>query len=264
MTHIVHPYSHRLGIIKDWKSRWFGVPGNYKGALRGDILLREYLTKRLRGMYVGGIEIERNQKTFRLIIRTSRPGMLIGRNGEGSAKLRADIMKMARRAGKVTKLSDQIVKKLRERHPFKEDGSPEDNFNKKSEYLVEFPKDFHLDIEEIKSPESNAAIVAQMIAEGLEKRLPFRMVLKQTMEKVMANKDVRGAKLALSGRLGGADMSRSEALKRGGIPLQTFRSDIDFVREKAYMPYGVIGIKVWIYKGDVFEKKGENTQTEAR
>ncbi|OHA81884.1 MAG: 30S ribosomal protein S3 [Candidatus Yonathbacteria bacterium RIFCSPHIGHO2_01_FULL_51_10] len=228
MTHIVHPYAHRLGIIKDWKSRWFGVPGNYNGALRGDVLLREYLTKRLRGMYIGGIEIERNQKTFRLIIRTSRPGMLIGRSGEGSAKLRADIMKMAQRA------------------------------------KIEFPKDFHLDIEEIKSPESNAAIVAQMIAEGLEKRLPFRMVLKQTMEKVMANKDVRGAKLALSGRLGGADMSRSEALKRGGIPLQTFRSDIDFVREKAYMPYGVIGIKVWIYKGDVFEKKGENTQTEAR
>jgi len=217
MTHIVHPYAHRLGIIKDWKSRWFGVPGRYKGALRGDILLREYLTKRL----VGGVEIERNEKMFRLIIRTSRPGMLIGRSGEGSVKLRADIMKFAQRQ------------------------------------KIEFPKEFRLDIEEIKSPESNAAIVGAMIAEGLEKRLPFRMVLKQTMEKVMANRDVKGAKLALSGRLGGADMSRTEELKRGGIPLQTFRSDIDFAREKAYMTYGVVGIKVWIYRGDVFEQPVE-------
>lgn len=221
MTHIVHPYAHRLGIIKDWKSRWFGVPGRYKGALRGDVLLREYLTKRLRGSYVGAVEIERNEKMFRLIIRTSRPGMLIGRSGEGSVKLRADIMNFARR-------------------------------NK-----IEFPKEFRLDIEEIKSPESNAAIVGAMIAEGLEKRLPFRMVLKQTMEKVMANRDVKGAKLALSGRLGGAEMSRTEELKRGGIPLQTFRSDIDFAREKAYLPYGVIGIKVWIYRGDVFEQEAE-------
>lgn len=253
MTHIVHPYAHRLGIIKDWKSRWFGTPGHYKGALRGDILLREYLTKRLRGMYVGGVEIERNEKTFRLIIRTSRPGMLIGRNGEGSVKLRADIMKMAQRAGKVTPFSDKVARKLREKGKSKFDPGVE--FDNTNEDLIEFPKDFRLDIEEIKSPESNALIVGQMIAEGLEKRLPFRMVLKQTMEKVMANKEVRGAKLGLSGRLGGAEMSRSEVLKRGGIPLQTFRSDIDFARVNAYLPYGVVGIKVWIYRGDVFSEK---------
>jgi small subunit ribosomal protein S3 len=93
-----------------------------------------------------------------------------------------------------------------------------------------------------------------MVAEGLEKRLPFRRVMKQTMEKVMANKDVKGAKIALSGRLGGADMGRKEYLKAGRIPLQTLRADIDFAREKAHLPYGDLGIKIWIYKGEIFEK----------
>jgi small subunit ribosomal protein S3 len=219
MSHRVHPYSHRLGIIRDWKARWFGGKKEYREFLRGDIMLREYLTKRLRGMYVASVETERSEKSFKVVIKTSRPGMIIGRSGEGSTRLREDIIKYA--------------------HTLK----------------LPIPANFKLDIEEIKSPESNAAIVAQMVAEGLEKRLPFRMVMKQTIEKVMANRDVKGAKLALSGRLGGADMSRSEELKRGGVPLQTFRADIDFAREKAYLPYGVIGIKVWIYKGQVFEKK---------
>ncbi len=219
MSHRVHPYSHRLGIIRDWKARWFGGKKEYREFLRGDIMLREYLTKRLRGMYIAGVEMERNEKAFRVIIRTSRPGMIIGRSGEGATKLREDIMNYA--------------------HKLK----------------LPIPANFKIDIEEIKSPESNAAIVGQMIAEGLEKRLPFRMVMKQTIEKVMANRDVKGAKIGMSGRLGGADMSRSEQIKRGGVPLQTFRADIDFAREKAYLPYGVIGIKVWIYKGQVFEKK---------
>ena len=216
MSHRVHPYSHRLGIIRDWKARWFGGKKEYREFLRGDIMLREYLTKRLRGMYIAGVEMERNEKAFRVIIRTSRPGMIIGRSGEGATKLREDIMKYAR--------------KLK----------------------LPIPANFKIDIEEIKSPESNAAIVGQMIAEGLEKRLPFRMVMKQTIEKVMGNRDVKGAKIAMSGRLGGADMSRNEGIKRGGVPLQTFRADIDFAREKAYLPYGVIGIKVWIYKGQIF------------
>src|SRR3990167_1346780 len=115
--------------------------------------------------------------------------------------------------------------------------------------------EFPLDIEEVRSPESNAAIVAHMVAEGLEKRMPFRRVLKQTIEKVMANRDVLGVRIAISGRLGGAEMSRREEHKKGRIPLQTFRADIDFAREKAYLPYGVIGVKVWIYRGDIFEKR---------
>jgi len=218
MTHVVHPYAHRLGIIRDWKSRWFGSKEQYKVFLRGDVLLREYLDKRLKGFYVAGIEMERSEKSFKIIIKTSRPGMIIGRSGEGSVKLKSDIVK---KAGKLK---------------------------------IKIPEEFKIDIEEVRSPESNAAIISKMVAEGLEKRLPFRMVLKQTIEKVMANRDVKGARISISGRLGGAEMSRREQVKRGGIPLQTFRADIDFAKERANLPYGVIGIKVWIYKGEVFEK----------
>jgi small subunit ribosomal protein S3 len=116
-------------------------------------------------------------------------------------------------------------------------------------------QELKLDIEEIRSPESNAAVVAQMIAESIEKRMPFRRVMKQAIEKVMANRDVKGVKVYLGGRLGGAEMARSEELKKGRVPLQTFRADIDFAREKAHMTYGDIGIKVWIYRGQIFSEK---------
>jgi small subunit ribosomal protein S3 len=217
MSKTVHPYAHRLGVIRDWKSRWFSSGQNYRDFLRADMTLREYLEKKTRGQYIGSIEMERNDKNFRLIIKTSRPGVVIGRNGEGSLKLRKDILKFASR----NKLS--------------------------------IPTDFKLDVEEIKSPESNAAIVAQMIAEGMEKRMPFRRVMKQTVEKVMANRDVQGVRLYCGGRLGGAEIARSEELKKGRIPLQTLRADIDYATEKAHMTYGDIGIKVWIYKGDIFK-----------
>ena len=218
MSHIVHPYSHRLGIIKDWKSRWFGTKDSYRKLLKSDITVREFLTKRLRGMFVSDIQIERGNKLFRIIIRTSRPGLLIGRSGEGAVKLKNEIAALAR---------------------------------KHRLYSIDTLK---LDIEEVRSPESNAAIVSQLVAEGLEKRLPFRRVMKQTIEKVMANRDVKGVKVYLGGRLGGAEMARTEELKKGRIPLQTLRADIDFARERAHMSYGDIGIKVWIYKGEVFEK----------
>lgn len=220
MSHTVHPYSHRLGILRDWKSRWFGTDRKFREFLKCDVLLREYLEKKMRGMYISGIEIERNEKNLRVIVKTSRPGMIIGRSGEGATKLRNDIQ--------------NFIKKLKL--------STNDNLELK------------VDIEEIRSPESNAAIVAYMVAESLEKRLPFRRVLKQTIEKVMANRDVQGVKIALGGRLGGADMARYEELKKGRIPLQTLRADIDFAREKAHMTYGDIGIKVWIYKGEIFKK----------
>ena len=174
-------------------------------------------------MYIGGMEIERNAKMLRVILKTSRPGVIIGRSGEGSLKLR----------NKIT------------------------SFLQKKKLAV---PEIKLDIEEIRSPESNAAIVAYMVAEGLEKRLPFRRVLKQTIEKVMANRDVKGVRIALGGMLGGGSMSRNEQLKKGRIPLQTFRSDIDFARERANLPLGVIGVKVWIYKGEVFNTKEKSAQ----
>ena len=229
MTHIVHPYAHRLGIIRDWKSRWFGAKDDYKKFLKGDILIRKFLDKRLRGSYIAGTEIERNAKTFRLLIKTARPGMVIGRAGEGSVKLKNDILKEAFRL------------------------------------KLDIPKDFKLDVEEVRNPEGNASVVAEMVCEGLEKRLPFRMILKQTIEKVMANRDVKGARIAVSGRLGGAEMARYEQIRRGGIPLQTFRADIDFAKNTARLPYGAIGVKVWVYKGQIFaESKKKLVAPEAQ
>jgi small subunit ribosomal protein S3 len=219
MSKIVHPYAHRLIILRDWKSRWFADPKQYVKFLKGDVLLREYLEKKLRGMYVAGIEIERNQKTTRFIIKTSRPGILIGRNGEGATKLKEDILK------------------------------------KMDNLKLPRPTDFKLEIFEITNPEADASIVAYMIAEGLEKRMPYRRVVKQVLEKVMAAHGVEGARIVLGGRLGGAEIARTEELKRGSIPLQTFRADIDFKRERANLAYGVIGIKVWIYRGKVFAPK---------
>ncbi|MFA6158724.1 MAG: 30S ribosomal protein S3 [Candidatus Paceibacterota bacterium] len=220
MSHTVHPYSHRLGIIRDWKSRWFAPNGKYQAYLKADILLREFLDLRFRGAYVSDVQIERNEKAMRLIIRTSRPGIIIGRQGEGAQKLRADVLAFLHKTG--SKLAKN--------------------------------QELKVDIEEVRSPESDSAIVADMVAEGLEKRLPFRRVMKQMIEKVMANRDVKGVRICLGGRLGGAEMARVEDMKKGQIPLQTFRADIDFAREKAHMTYGDIGIKVWIYKGEVFDK----------
>ncbi|MFA6339215.1 MAG: 30S ribosomal protein S3 [Candidatus Paceibacterota bacterium] len=219
MSHKVHPYAHRLSIIRDWRSRWFASDKKYRDFLRCDLTIREFLQKRLKGLYIAGIEIERGDKTLRVIIKTSRPGMIIGRSGEGAIKLKEEIQKT------IQKL------KLTEKY------------------------DLKLDIEEVRSPESNAAIVAQMVAEGLEKRMPFRRVMKQMIDKVMANRDVLGVRIVLGGRLGGSEMARREDLKKGRIPLQTLRADIDFVRYEAALPYGNIGIKVWIYKGDIFAKK---------
>ena len=219
MSHTVHPYSHRLGIIRDWRSRWFSTDKTYRSSLKADLTIREFLQKELRTNYVGGIDIERNQKVLRVIVKTSRPGMLIGKAGDGVVKLRAKILKILRE-GKMEQPGQELK----------------------------------IDIEEIRSPESNSSIVAMMVAESLEKRLPFRRVMKQTIEKVMANKEVKGIRIRLSGRLGGAEIARTEELKKGQIPLQTLRADIDFIRERAHMTYGDIGIKVWIYKGEIFKK----------
>lgn len=232
MTHVAHPFIQRLGINRDWKSRWFtNDKKKYREYIRTDAAIRTLLQKKLKGMSVDAIEIERNETTLRILIKTARPGLVIGRSGEGATQLRKDI--------------DMLLRKLK---------------------LSEKPE-VKLDIEEVRSIETSASIVGQMIVEGLEKRMPFRRVLKQTVEKVMANRDVQGVRIIVSGRLGGADMARREELKKGRIPLQTLRADIDFARERANLPYGVIGVKVWIYRGDVFadrSQSGGDSQTTGR
>ena len=125
---------------------------------------------------------------------------------------------------------------------------------------LEIPQEFKFDIIEVQNPDADAAIVAYAVAEGLERRLPFRRVLKQMIEKVMQARGVEGARIWVTGRLGGAEIARSEQVKRGSIPLQTVRADVDFARERAHLPYGDIGIKVWIYRGEVFTEKENNAK----
>ena len=225
MSKIVHRYALRLVILRDWKSRWLAGDKRYQALLKGDIVLREFLNKRLKGFYVAGVEIERSQKTLRIIIRTSRPGMLIGRNGEGSIKLKADVMNLLKRQ------------------------------------KLDIPPEVKIDIVEVSNPDADAKIIAHTIIESLEKRTPFRRVMKQVVEKVMSVRGVEGVRIVLSGRLGGAEIARTEDMKKGSIPLQTFRADIDYTTEKANLPYGDIGIKVWVYKGQVFEKDKDKNKS---
>ncbi|MBU1557964.1 30S ribosomal protein S3 [Patescibacteria group bacterium] len=218
MTHIVHPYAQRLKILRGWKSRWFGMGQQYRDYLKTDILIREFLEKKLRDMYVSSIEMERDAKRFKIIIRTSRAGVIIGRSGDGVQKIKKDVVKFLRKKG------------------------------------LAIPEEINIDVEEIRYPESDASIVGAMVVEGLEKRMPFRRVLKMTADKVMASREVQGVRISASGRLGGAEMARREEVKKGRIPLQTLRADIDYATKRANLTYGVIGVKVWIYKGDVFNK----------
>lgn len=217
MSKKVHPYAHRIGIIRDWKSRWFAGKKEYKDYLIGDVMIRDFIMDRYRNAYISSVEIERSPKSTRIIVKTSRPGVMIGRQGEGAKKLRKDIIAMMKKKNLV------------------------------------IPDDLKIDISEVSNPDSNAAIVAYSVVEGLEKRMPFRRVMKQTLDKVMAVRGVQGARIVIGGRLNGAEMARTEEVKRGSIPLQTFRADIDFARERARLPYGTLGIKVWIYRGEVFD-----------
>ena len=219
MSQVAHPYGYRLVTLRDWKSRWFSSDvKKYRAFLKTDVLVREFLEKRLQGQYVSNIEFERNNKSTRLIITTSRPGMIIGRSGEGALKLKNEIVHFMGR-------------------------------NK-----IDVPQDFKIDILEVQNPDADAMIIAQSIAEGLKRRLPFRRVIKQAVEKVMLAKGVKGCRVAVSGLIGGsASMSRSEQIKRGAIPLQFIRADIDYASLNV-TGHG-IGIKVWVNMGDSLELK---------
>jgi small subunit ribosomal protein S3 len=223
MSKVVHPYAHRLVTLRDWKSRWF-ADKKYASLLASDVVIREFLAKKLRGFYVSRVDIERNAKATKVIVHTYRPGMIIGRGGDGATKLKADIIKVLAKRG------------------------------------IKAGDDLKLDIVEVTNPDADAAIVGCMIAEGLEKRLPYRRVLKQTIEKVMTARGVKGARIFLGGRLAGSEIARTEQIKRGSIPLQTFRADVDFAREKAHMSYGDIGIKVWIYRGEIFNDNNKQSK----
>lgn len=220
MTHRVHPYIFRMGETTIWKSRWFHTK-KFQQYLREDTGLRGWLEKKLRQSHIEVVELERSPNTLHVIVRTARPGVLIGRGGEGAERLRQEIQHC------IAKIQKRF-RQPRERREVK------------------------LTIEEVRSPETHAMIAGQMIADDLEKRIPFRRVLRQAIEKISSSREVQGVRIAMKGRLDGAEMARYEWAKRGRIPLQTIRGHIDYADKTAYTTFGTIGIKVWIYKGDIF------------
>jgi len=212
----VSPISFRLGGIKTWSSRWFSEKKKYRDNFINDLKIREFILKKLKTAAVSRVEIERSPQAITLNVYSSRPGIIIGRGGAGVEELKKEVQRIVSNKGKV-------------------------NIN--------------INIQEIKDPESDAAVIAQTIAEQLEKRVSFRRVMKQTIDRSMKSATVKGIKVMLAGRLDGAEMSRREWLAEGRMPLHTLRADIDFVKEEANTTYGIIGIKVWIYKGEVFKKR---------
>lgn len=214
MGHKVNPTGIRIGITQNWKSKWFGKK-DYTKNLRQDVEIRREVMKKWKNAFIGGVEIERSAGTARIIIKTARPGVLIGRGGSGIEDVKNYI---------------------------------------KDKYFKNEKVSLKLEVQEIKSSEDNSQIIAQNIADQLEKRMPFRRIMKSMLEQVMKNKETKGVKIEMSGRLGGAEMSRREWSAKGTLPLHTLRADIDFAQATAYTTFGTIGIKVWLYKGEVFEK----------
>ena len=203
----ISPTSHRITVTKDWRSRWFSLR-KYPEFLKEDLKVRKFIEKKLRGMSVDRIDIERSPDVLAVTIHTARPGLIIGRGGTGIEDLKAEVQKLIKRKTAI-----------------------------------------RLDIQEFKNPETSARIVAEQMAEQIEKRLPYRRVMKQTLAKIIANKGVKGAKVMLAGRLDGREIARTEHLEEGSLPLQTLRADIDYAQATGYTTYGTVGVKVWIYKG---------------
>jgi small subunit ribosomal protein S3 len=212
----VNPIGIRLGITRDWTSKWYAGTKSFPAHLATDHVVREFLQKRLVEASVSRIHIERAAKKANITISTARPGIVIGKKGEDIEKLRLEVAKM-----------------------------------------MKMPvHDVRINIAEIRKPELDAQLVADGIAQQLEKRVMFRRAMKRAVTNTMRS-GALGIKVRLSGRLNGAEIARTEWYREGRIPLHTFRADIDYGLGQAFTTYGVIGVKVWIFKGEVFEKEKE-------
>jgi small subunit ribosomal protein S3 len=217
MSHKVHPKSFRVKGMEDWSIRGFYGTKPAKH-FEEDFNIREFLIGKLVEAQVASVEIEHSSNKMTVIIYTARPGIIIGRGGEGVEKIKEMVAKM-------------MVSRKKESQK----------------------KEIKIEIREIKNPWISAPLVGQGMAQQIEKRIPFRQVLKRTMEKVMSNKEAKGARLEVGGRLNGVEIARKEWLRQGRLPRNTLRADIEYAEVRAYCTYGVIGIKVWIYKGEKFE-----------
>ncbi len=217
MTHKVHPKIFRIGVTKDWESKGF-YEKDFAGLLREDYEIRTLLRKILREMSVERIEIERSSEEVGVIIHSSRPGLIIGRGGEGVKLLKTKLEK---------KINSLAINK-------------------------EKPRRVRLEIKEVKDPWLSASLAAQDIARQLEKRLPYRKVVKQAVHKIALHKEVKGVRIQVSGRLNGIEIARSEYFQEGQLKRETIRGNIDYGFDMARCSYGAIGIKVFIYKGENF------------
>jgi small subunit ribosomal protein S3 len=209
MGHKVHPIGIRLGIARDWNSKWYATKREFPVYLAGDLKARDYLRSKLAQAGIGKIAIERPAKTARITIHTARPGVVIGKKGEDIEKLRKDV-------------SDIM-------------GVPT-----------------HINVAEIRKPETDAQLVSESIAQQLERRIMFRRAMKRAVQNAM-RLGALGIKVNVAGRLNGAEIARTEWYREGRVPLHTLRADIDYGFSEAKTTYGIIGVKVWVYKGEVFD-----------
>ena len=217
----VNPHGFRVGVIKDWSSRWYADKKNFADYLVEDNLVREFVKKKLFSSGISKIEIERAAKRLKLNIFTAKPGLVIGKGGSGIDSLKKEINALV----------------------------PD--------------KNVLLNIVEVRNIDSNAQLMAESIAAQLEKRISFRRAMKQTIQRAMKMNGVKGVKTMCGGRLGGAEIARSEMYHEGTIPLQTLRADIDFGFAEANTIYGKVGVKVWVYKGEILPvKKNKEEKTD--
>jgi len=218
----VHPISFRLGVIRDWNSRWYATKEDFAAKLVQDVKIRRLIEKDMAMASISRVEIERTSKRTRVIIRAGRPGVIIGRKGAQIEKLKEEVQN-----------------------------------------IVGVDNKLYIDIKEVSNPAMDAKIVADSISFQLVKRVAFRRAMKKAIQ---THKDAggEGIKVRCAGRLGGAEIARAEGYKWGKIPLQTIRADIDYGFTEARTAYGIIGVKVWIYKGEKFDKKSTAGKKEAK
>ncbi|MDI3328229.1 MAG: 30S ribosomal protein S3 [Alicyclobacillaceae bacterium] len=214
----VSPVGLRIGIIRDWESKWYAGKKDYSKLLLEDVQIRDYIFKRLKDAAVASVEIERAANRVNVTIHTAKPGMVIGKGGAEVEALRNALTKMTN-------------------------------------------KRVHINIAEVKVPELSAKLVAENVAQQLERRVAFRRAMKQAIQRTM-RAGAKGVKIQVSGRLAGAEIARTEGYSEGTVPLHTLRADIDYALAEAHTTYGRIGVKVWIYRGEVLPVRGEKKSGE--
>ena len=216
MSQKVHPKAYRIRRIGDWDTR--GFYHDPAKQLEEDFKIRQYLDKKLKSIGIEKIEIERYSGKLNVIISSARPGLIIGRGGEGVEQLKKE-------------LESKIIKPTKDKKKF----------------------ELRIEIREIKDPWTSAGLSGQSVAQQIEKRMPYRRVLKQALGKIMSHKEIKGARIQVAGRLNGSEIARREWVGEGQLPRQTMRADIDYAQVEANCSYGVIGVKVWMYKGEQFD-----------